>query len=109
MISTNLKTARRRLPNRRGSEAFALEAGGPDFAGTASRFADGSLGGVFLQNHKAGSTSGIIASNAVIAASFSLQFGCPVGTLCTAVCRDARGTATGPLGVVVDMLAGESA
>jgi hypothetical protein len=87
MISTDRKSASRRLPNRRGSEAFALDASRPDFAATASR---------------------VIASNAVITPSLSLQFG-PVETLCTAVYRDARGTATGSLRVAVDMLAGESA
>lgn len=95
---------RRRLPNRRGSMTFTLEVSGLKFTATASCFDDGVLGEVFLQNHKADSTAGIMASDAAIAASLALQFGCPVETLRKALCRDARGNATGPLGRVLDML-----
>jgi len=95
---------RRRLPNRRDSVTFVLEAGGLRFTATASRFDDGLLGEVFLQNHKADSTAGIMASDAAVAASLALQFNCPVETLRRALCRDARGNATGPLGVALDML-----
>ena len=95
---------RQRLPNRRGSVTFTLEAGGLHFTATISRFDDGSLGEVFLQNHKADSTAGIMASDAAIAASLALQFGCPLETLRRALCRDARGKATGPLGRALDLL-----
>ncbi len=98
---------RRRLSDRRGSVTFTLEVGGPRFTATASRFEDGALGEVFLQNHKADSTAGIMASDAAIAASLALQFGCPVETLRKALCRDGRGNATGPLGAALDMLARE--
>jgi hypothetical protein len=96
---------RRRLSDRRGSLTFTLQASGLNFTATVSRFADGTLGEVFLQNHKAESTAGIMASDAAIAASLALQFGCPLETLRKALCRDARGNATGPLGVALDMLA----
>ncbi len=99
---------RRRLPDRRGSVTFALQAGGLNFTATVSRFDDGSLGEVFFQNHKTNSTAGILASDAAIAASLALQFGCPVETLRKALCRDARGNATGPLGTVLDRLASAS-
>ena len=39
------------------------------------------------------------------AAILALQFGCPLETLRKALCRDVRGNATSPLGVVLDMLA----
>jgi hypothetical protein len=99
---------RRRLSDRRGSITFTLEVGGLRFTATASRFDDGSLGEIFLQNHKADSTGGIMASDAAIAASLALQFGCPMETLRKALCRDARGNATGPLGVALDTLAREA-
>jgi hypothetical protein len=102
------KTIRRRLSDRRGSITFTLEVGGPRFTATASRFDDGSLGEIFLQNHKADSTAGIMASDAAIAASLALQFGCPMETLRKALCRDTRGNATGPLGVALDKLASEA-
>jgi hypothetical protein len=99
---------RRRLSDRRGSVTFTFEVGGPKFTATAGRFDDGSLGEIFLQNHKADSTAGIMASDAAIAASLALQFGCPMETLRNALCRDTRGKATGPLGVALDMLAREA-
>jgi len=99
---------RQRLPNRRGSLTFGLEAGGLAFVASASQFSDGTLGEIFLQNHKVNSTAGIMAADAAIAASLALQFGCPLETLRKALCRDARGNATGPLGVALDMLARQS-
>lgn len=107
MTGTNLKAARQRLPNRRGSVTFTLQAGGLSFTTTARRFADGSLAEVFLQNYKADSMAGFMASDAAIAASLALQFGCPLDTLPKALSRDARGNATGPLGVALDMIGGE--
>jgi hypothetical protein len=98
-------TNRQRLPDRRGSLTFALQAGGLRFTATVSKFNDGALGEVFLQNHKADSAAGIMASDAAIAASLALQFGCPVDVLRKALSRDARGNATGPLGVALDILA----
>jgi ribonucleoside-diphosphate reductase alpha chain len=98
-------TMRQRLPNRRGSETFTLEVSGLRFTATASQFGDGTIGEVFLQNHKADSTAGIMASDAAIAASLALQFGCPLETLRKALSRDPRGNATGPLGVALDLFA----
>jgi hypothetical protein len=98
------QSVRRRLPDRRGSVTFGLEAGGLRFTATASQFDDGTLGEIFLQNHKADSGAGIMASDAAIAASLALQFGCPSDTLRKALCRDARGNATGPLGTALDIL-----
>jgi ribonucleoside-diphosphate reductase alpha chain len=96
---------RRRLADRHGSVTFVLQVGGLSFTATASRFDDGSLGEIFLQNHKADSTAGIMASDAAIAASLALQFGCPPDVLRKALCRDVRGNPTGPLGVALDKLA----
>jgi ribonucleoside-diphosphate reductase alpha chain len=84
---------------------FTLQAAGLDFTATVSRFNDGALGEIFLKNHKADSAAGIMASDAAIAASLALQFGCPVETLRKALCRDARGNASGPLGVAMDTIA----
>jgi ribonucleoside-diphosphate reductase alpha chain len=94
--------SRQRLPNRRGSVTFDLQALGLTFTVTASRFNDGSLGEVFIQNHKTNSAAGILASDCAIAASLALQFGCPV--LARALSRDSRNNATGPLGIALDQL-----
>jgi len=49
--------------------------------------------------------AGIMASDAAIAASLALQFGCPADVLRRALSRDARGNATGPLGIALDLIA----
>jgi hypothetical protein len=98
-------TARRRLPNRRQSQTFDLEAQGLSFTATVSRFPDGSLAEIFLQNHKAGSMAGINAQDAAIVCSIALQFGADLETIRRALCRDARGRATGPLGAALDRIA----
>jgi ribonucleoside-diphosphate reductase alpha chain len=99
-------TARTRLPNRRGSETFDLVANGLRFTVSASRFADGELGEVFITNHKAGSSAGIMASDAAIAASLAMQYGCPAEVLRRALSRDSQGRATSPLGLALDLIAG---
>jgi hypothetical protein len=75
------KQSRRRLPDRRGSVTFDVEAFTLRFTVTASHFADESLGEIFIQDHKADSGAGIMASDGAIAASLALQFGCPVEVL----------------------------
>jgi hypothetical protein len=97
-------TTRQRLPNRRASETFDIESQGLRFTATVSRFADGSVAEIFLQNHKAGSAAGIMASDAAITASLALQYGCPVAVLSKALCRDGRGNASGPLGTALDVI-----
>jgi ribonucleoside-diphosphate reductase alpha chain len=99
-----MTASRQRLPNRRGSITTDLEALGLTFTVTASRFNDGSLGEIFIQNHKTNSAAGILASDAAIAASLALQYGCPAEVLARALSRDSRGNATGPLGAALDQL-----
>jgi hypothetical protein len=96
---------RRRLPDRRGSITFDVEAFGLRFTVTASPVDGGSIGELFIQNHKADSGAGIMASDSAIAASLALQYGCPADVLRKALSRDARGNASGPLGVALDTLA----
>ncbi len=98
---------RKRLPDRRASTTFDVEAFGLRFTVTASYFTHGGLGEAFIQNHKADSGAGIMASDSAIAASLALQFGCPAEVLRKALSRDARGNASGPLGVALDLLAAE--
>jgi ribonucleoside-diphosphate reductase alpha chain len=97
---------RRRLPNRRGSITWDVQALSLTFTVTASKFDTGELGEVFIQNHKTNSAAGILASDCAIAASLALQFGCPAEVLARALSRDSRGNATGPLGIALDLLTG---
>jgi hypothetical protein len=98
------ESQRQRLRDRRGSETFAVKCGGLDYIASVSRYDDGRLAEIFLTNHKAGSAAGIMASDAAIAASLALQFGCPIDVLRKALSRDARGAATGPLGAALDLI-----
>jgi hypothetical protein len=97
---------RERLLNRRASEVFDFEAQGLRFTATIGRFADGRVAEVFITNHKAGSMAGINACDAAVVASIALQYGVPLEVIRKALMRDARGQASGPLGVVLDRIAG---
>jgi hypothetical protein len=99
-----MSAARRRLPDRRASQTFDVASCGLRFTVTASHFDDRRLAEVFIQNHKADSAAGIMASDAAIAASLALQFGCPVETLRKALKRDGQGRASNPLGAALDRL-----
>jgi hypothetical protein len=99
------ETTRRRLPDRRASETFALECAGLAYIATISRFDDGGLGEILLTNHKAGSHADTAARDSAIVCSIALQFGANVEVIRKALCRDARGNASGPLGVALDMIA----
>jgi hypothetical protein len=101
-------STRNRLPNRRASETFDLEAQGLKFTATISRFADGSIAEIFLQNHKAGSMAGINAQDAAVLASLALQHGVALGLIRRALMRDAEGRASGPLGAALDRIADEN-
>jgi hypothetical protein len=47
----------------------------------------------------------ILASDAAIAASLALQFGCPADVLRKALMRDPQGRASGPLAAALDLIA----
>jgi hypothetical protein len=97
-------SGRQRLPNRRASESFAVECNGLRYTATVSHFDGGRIGEIFLSNHKAGSHADTAARDAAITCSIALQFGADIETIRKALCRDARGNASGPLGAVLDML-----
>jgi hypothetical protein len=97
--------ARRRLPNRRSAETFELEVGGLKYTATIGRHADGSIGEVFLNNHKTNSQADTNARDSAIVCSIALQFGADLETICKALCRDSQGRASGPLGQALDLIA----
>jgi ribonucleoside-diphosphate reductase alpha chain len=97
-------SVRRHLPHRRANETFDVESCGLRFTVTASHFDDQRLAELFIQNHKADSTAGIMASDMAIAASLALQFGCPAEVLRRALKRDGQGRASSPLGAALDLL-----
>jgi ribonucleoside-diphosphate reductase alpha chain len=100
---------RERLDNRRASQTFAFQCGGMNYAATVSRFDDGRLAEIFLTNHKIGSDADAAARDSAVVCSIALQHGTPVETIRKALLRDARGVASSPLGMALDLLAEDSA
>jgi hypothetical protein len=98
---------RQRLPNRRASTTFDLEVAGLRYTATVSRFADGRIGELFLSNHKNNSGADTNARDAAIAFSFAVQHGADAEAIRRALCRDAKGNASGPLGAALDIIAAE--
>jgi hypothetical protein len=95
---------RERLRNRRLSESFTLELHGLHYVASFSRFDDGRIGEVFLQDRKPASQSDANARDSAIAASLALQYGCPLEVLRRALLRDAQGRASTPLGAALDLI-----
>jgi hypothetical protein len=99
-------SARKRLPNRRMGETFEFEVAGLHYIATISRFNDGRIAEIFLQNHKPGSQSDSNARDSAIAASLAIQYGCPLETLQRALLRDSAGRPSTPLGAAIDRIIG---
>ena len=100
-------SARERLPNRRAAETFELEVAGLRYICTVGRFSDGSIGELFLTNHKSNSAADTNARDSAITFSIAIQHGADPESIRRALCRDSRGRASGPLGAALDILAGE--
>jgi ribonucleoside-diphosphate reductase alpha chain len=98
-------TARERLANRRASTVFAFESHGQRYTASFSRFSDGRVAELFLQNSKPGSQSDANARDAAVMASLALQFGAPIEVLRGAVLRDSEGRPSTPLGRALNVIA----
>jgi ribonucleoside-diphosphate reductase alpha chain len=96
---------RQRLPDRRASEVFEFKAGGLHYTASISRFGDGKIGELFLNNHKSNSSADTNARDSAIAFSFAVQHGADADAIRRALSRDAQGRALGPLGVALDIVA----
>lgn len=100
-----MSAVRQRLPDRRASQSFEIEVSGRRYKCTASFFADGKLGEVFLSNNKSGSDSDCAARDSAVVASIALQYGAPLDVIRKALMRDSQGRPNGPLGTVLDAIA----
>jgi ribonucleoside-diphosphate reductase alpha chain len=96
---------RQRLPNKRRSVSFEIVVGTLRYTVTYSRYADGRVGEIFIQNTKPGSQSDCYARDAAISASLALQCGCPLETLRRALLRDPQGRPQTPLAAALDRIA----
>jgi hypothetical protein len=97
---------RRRLHNRHAHTLFDFEAMGMRFTASASRYDDGRLGELFIDNHKQGSAIGTLVRDSAIILSFALQHGADAEAIRRALCRDSQGRPIGPISTVLDKLAG---
>ena len=97
-------TVRQRLPDRRCAETFELEVGALRYTATVGRFSDGSIGELFLSNHKNNSAADCNARDAAIVFSFAVQCGADPEAIRRALCRDSQGRASGPLAAALDVL-----
>jgi ribonucleoside-diphosphate reductase alpha chain len=98
--------ARQRLPNRRLAETFTFVVAGLRYTCTVGRFPDGSIGELFLSNHKSNSAADTNARDAAITFSIAVQHGADPEVIRRALCRDGQGRASGPLGAALDIVAG---
>jgi hypothetical protein len=100
---------RQRLPARRSSETFSFQCGPHRFVATVSYFpGTNRLAEIFLGNGRAGSDVDTAAKDSAIVASIAMQHSVPLDVIRHALLRDARGVASSPLGVALDVLAGMS-
>jgi ribonucleoside-diphosphate reductase alpha chain len=94
---------RQRLPDRRASEIFSFQSMGMHFTASVSRYDDGRIAELFIDNHKAGSAVGTLVRDAAIILSFAVQHGADAEAIRRALSRDNQGQPLGPLGAALDM------
>jgi hypothetical protein len=99
-------STRNRLPNRRPAESFELEVEGLRYTATVGRFSDGSIGELFLNNHRSNSSADTAARESAIVFSIAIQHGADPEAIRRALCRDSHGRASGPLGAALDIIMG---
>jgi hypothetical protein len=98
---------RRRLPNRREHEVIRFDHCGFQYVAGLGRFEDGGLGEIFLAVAKSGDQLDTHARDSSILASLALQYGAPPDVIRHALTRNGDGSASGAIGRLLDMLAGQ--
>lgn len=93
-----------RLPNRREHELIEFDHAGFHYVAGLGRLEGGGLAEIFLNVAKSGTPLETQARDAAIVASIGLQHGATVETLRRAVTRNGDGSASGPLGALLDLL-----
>jgi ribonucleoside-diphosphate reductase alpha chain len=99
---------RERLPNRRAHTLLTIEAGGFRYVAGVGFYDNGRLAEIFLNAEKGGTAIDDAARDSAVVASIALQHGVNIETIRHALMRNGSGTASGPLGVLLDQLASES-
>jgi len=95
---------RKRLPQRRSHEVFAVEQEGMKFTAGIGRFPDGGLAELFVSTEKLGTLFDTVMRDSAIVLSFALQHGADVETIRRALVRNGDGSASGPIGALLDLI-----
>lgn len=102
-------TFRVTLPQRRHSETFSFEHFGQTFTATVGYHPDRTIGEIFLNSSKMGSGADAAARDAAIAVSIAIQHGVPLDVLRKAMTRNEDGSASSPIGKLLDLMEGGDA
>lgn len=97
-------TTRQRLSNRRRAGHFTFQSGTLTYTGTVGFFDDGQVGEIFLNSGKSGTHADVCARDGAVAVSLALQYGVPLDVLKHALTRNPDGSASGPIGQLLDMV-----
>lgn len=97
-------TARDRLKNRRPHEVFAIEHSGMKFTAGIGRFPDGRLAELFVATDELGTLFDTVMRDAAILLSLAVQHGSDVDTIHHALVRNGDGSASGPIGALLDLI-----
>jgi hypothetical protein len=101
--------SRKRLPQRRLHNLVDFEHAGHRYTAGLGFFDTGELGEIFINvSGRSGSAVEAMARDAAILTSICLQHGASMETIRHALTRNTDGSASGPLGVVLDLLASAS-
>ena len=96
---------RERLPNRREHVLINFTAAyGFRYTAGVGYFADGRLAEIFLNAEKIGTAIEFTARDSAVVASLALQHGVPTEAIRCALTRSGNGSASGPLGTLLDLL-----
>jgi len=95
------------LPNCRSHELIDFWHGGFRFTGGVGRYEDGRLAEIFLDvSAKSGTAVAAAARDAAVLASLGLQNGVSPESIRKAITRDEADKAAGPVGHLLDLIAG---
>lgn len=98
---------RKKLPNRRQRIPIEFDHWGSKFVGGAGLYPGGEVGEIFLTAGKTGTNLQVSTAESAVAVSLALQFGADIDTIRKAMLRNEDGTAAGPIGKMLDILAGD--
>ncbi|QFR34705.1 hypothetical protein [Ancylobacter sp. TS-1] len=97
---------RNNLPARRAAETLAFTHRGIGYTASVGFYEDGRIGESFLDGVKAGTDAQINAKDGAVILSIALQYGVPLTVLRHAVARNDGGDPQGPIGALLDLMAG---